>query len=351
MKAFLPIILLLAVILFVNEIKAQDEPKKGYIYNSVVGNNSEPIIYNSVNLNTYELLTTNLQVSKEDDLAKIVFAPLKLIDPEKVGFLRETRLNLAQKNDISTIGIGIGFDNSSPFCKRADRIFEKVTFKTLEPPKPGQTDYDYEFYKSNFYYGLDTTYAKAYKSLLENSFKVTLGYNLSLFKIIGGDLVDINNDSIIDNYYKIESNNLSLGLTYIYTIKTAFNLTAHFNSKYASPKENEKKVDYIGGSLSFAQQIFVLNKDYKKTKDYLKSLFIPSIVLGVSLEYQKAINNKSFAKDGIDESFAITPFSEFKINPKNQFRIGVPIINYSGINKEIAFGPFIQWTLQIAKVE
>ena len=34
----------------------------GHIHNSVVGINSEPVIYNAVNLNTYELLTTNLQV-------------------------------------------------------------------------------------------------------------------------------------------------------------------------------------------------------------------------------------------------------------------------------------------------
>ena len=346
-------LILLLVSACFNHAIAQDMPTKGHIYTSVVGNNSEPVIYNSVNLNTYELLTTNIQVSKDDNLQKIVFAPFKLLRRDVSGFLGETRINIAQKSGISTLGIGFGFDNSSPYSKRGitklNSAFEN--FPSLPVKETNENDYEYASRESKYYYRMDSIYAETYKSLLENSFKVTLGYNISLFEIVGGDKVDRDNDNISDNYNNIESNNLSLGFTYVISLQTAVNLSTHFSSKFSSAKENEKKVDYWGGSLSFAHGIIELNKNYKSTPDYLKSLFVPSIVAGFSLEYQKATKNESFAKDGITEILAFTPFLEFKINPKNQFRIGIPIIQYTGINKEISLGSFMQWTLQIAKVE
>jgi hypothetical protein len=344
---------ILPLILFFSKVFCQEIPQKGHIFNSIVGNNSEPVIYNAVNLNTYELLTTNIQVSKDDNLQKIVFAPFKLTNSEKVGFLRDTRINIAQKSGVSTFGIGLGFDNSSPYSKRGTKILNAAFngFPSQRPKGDNEKEYEYEIYKSKYYYSIDSTYASTYEKLLRNSFKFTLGYNISLFEIIGGDKVDLDNDSITDNYFVTESNNLSLGITYIFSSKTAINLNGHYSSKLASQKENEKKVDYLGGSFSFAQRLFVLNKNYHKTPDYLKTLFVPSIVGGASIEYQKALSNEAFAKNGITETLAITPFLEFKINPKNQFRIGVPIKKYEGIKKEVSFGPFIQWTLQISKVD
>jgi hypothetical protein len=346
---------ILILIILLGSLKAfsQEKPTKGHIFNSIVGNNSEPIIYNAVNLNTYELLTTNIQVSKDDNLQKIVFAPLKLVNSDKVGFLRETKINVAQKSNISTFGIGLAFDNSSPFSKRGASILNKAFtgFPAQRLKGEQEKDYEYEAYKSQYYYSMDSTYAETYETLLRNSFKLTIGYNISLFEIIGGDNVDLDSDGTIDNYFVTESNNLSLGITYIFSSKTAINFNSHYSSALASQKQNEMHVEYLGGSFSFAQRLCVLNKNYRKTPDYLKSLFVPSIVGGASIEYKKAVSNEAYAKNGITEILAITPYLEFKITPKNQFRIGVPIKRYEGIKKEVSFGPFIQWTLQIAKVD
>lgn len=345
--------LFLSFIAFFTKGFCQEEPKKGHIFNSIVGNNSEPVIYNAVNMNTYELLTTNIQVSKDQNLQKIVFAPFKLTNSNKVGLLRETKINIAQKNGISTFGVGLGFDNSSPFSKRGTNILKAAfhLYPSQRPKMDDEKEYEYDAYKSKYYYLIDSTYAKTYETLLKNSFKLTIGYNVSFFEIIGGDKVDLDNDDIIDNYFITESNNFSLGTTYIFSSKTAININGHYSSKLASQKENEKRVAYLGGSFSFAQRLIVLNKNYYKTPDYLKSLFVPSIIGGASIEYQKAFTNEAYAKDGITETLAITPYLEFKINPMNQFRIGVPIKQYEGEKKEVSFGPFIQWTLQIAKVE
>lgn len=334
--------------IFVHQTKAQT---KGHIFNSVVGNNSEPVLYNAYNLNTYELLTTNIQVRKVDNLQKIVLTPLKLSEKGSVSWFRETKLNLAQKDGISTIGIGLGFDNSSPYSKRGDGILSRVTLGTIPTQNPGETTYDYEIRKALVLKKNKLVYANAYKEMLENSFKLTLGYNVSLFEIIGGDDVDLDQNSLIDNYHTTESHNYSAGLTYVFSLKSAVSATLHYSERLASPEEGKKIVDYVGGSISVAKRVLVLNKKYEDSDDYLSGLFVPSVVVGLSFEYQKAVSNEEFAKDGITNSQAVTPFAEFKINPKNQFRIGIPIKKLTGIKDETSIGPFLQWTLQIAQIE
>ena len=133
-------------------------------------------------------------------------------------------------------------------------------------------------------------------------------------------------------------------------VKSAISASGHYSKKVGTAKDDDEYVPYIGYSISFARQIFLLDKDYKKSKDYLKSLFIPSIILGFSLEYQQAMDNKEYAEDGITKKMVFTPYLDFKVKPSSQFRIGVPIQKYSGQNEEIMFGPFIQYSIQIAKM-
>ncbi|MBK8553341.1 MAG: hypothetical protein IPL53_20675 [Ignavibacteria bacterium] len=48
------------------------------------------------------------------------------------------------------------------------------------------------------------------EDLMDNSIRITGGYNVSFFEILGGDDIDSDNDSIVDNFYSVESNNFSL---------------------------------------------------------------------------------------------------------------------------------------------
>ncbi|MDC8004269.1 hypothetical protein POV27_09420 [Aureisphaera galaxeae] len=345
------IITLIFVLLFFQQIIGQqfDRPELSNIYSSVVGPNSEPVIFNDINLNTYELLSTNIQFSEKNNIQKIVFAPLKLINSSgALGFLEETRINIVQKNGITTFGLGFGYDSSSPFGKKADRLFNNISFNSLRPKNAGEADHEYESFKSNFYKKQSRKYAKFYEDLLKNSYKFTLAYNISLFEIIGGDEVDLDMDNIIDNANKVESHNYSVNFTYVFSSETAISISGHISDKFSNPKGDQERVLYIGGSLSIAHEIISLNKNYEDSKDYLTALFKPAILLGASFEYQEAKENKEFAKDGIIRKNVITPFLDFKITPKTQFRVGIPIQNFEGIKDEVSFGPFVQWTLQIA---
>lgn len=451
--------LIFITILFCSESWSQEpkyQPEKKYVYSSYSGLNSDPDLFNDISLNAYELLNTNIQFSKNEDLQKIVFTPFRLIPLDSIGenannFLYNTKLNLAQKGGVSTIGVGFTWDNSLPNTKRGDRILKgmssqvdtikKETNKSIvtiikkdiinaksgklkyvlspqmiiflnstitrfednilgaslfplersdfinkpkhykqnskgdltevcicdsnEANRPvfeneihGCTYEDFLYYQELYKKWNDATKNKLdndftneyYQALLKNSIKLTLGGNYSYFGILGGDDVDLDNNMLNDNEYSVKQKNLSASLTYIANENWGFNTSLYFLNKRAAAEDGNDLQPYFGFSTSLGFKILNLNKDYKSTKEYKDSFFIPSIHSGFAFEYLECN-----AKDGEDcdggilKTYSFTPFIEFKINPKNQFRIGLPLSKIEQLNEnKNEIGPFFQWRLQLA---
>ncbi len=337
------------VIFFCYNSLSQSSPTAAYT--SVIGANSEPVIYTELNMNTYDLLSTNIQFSEKNNIQKVVVAPIKFFNgSEDLGFLRETKINIVKKNGITTFGLGIGYDGASIYRKRAGDLFLNMDFgKPLRDKGKNETEVDYQKYREQYYKDQNEVYSNYYEDLLDNTIKFNLGFNISLFEVIGGDKVDLDEDGITDNENTVESYNYSASFTYVFSTKSALSISGHISDKLSSPiGDGQERVLYAGGSLSYAIEIVSINKEYIHTEEFRSSLFKPAILFGFSIEYQEATNNKEFAKDNITKRTVFTPFFDFKINPKTQFRIGVPIQKFEGVNDEVTFGPFAQWTLQIA---
>lgn len=348
---------------------------------AVSGNNAEPVLFNDVNLNYYDLVSANVQVSKDNDLQKVVFLPVKLLrraDPATVRFpfLENTKLNFAQKNGISTLGIGVGIDNSSPYSRRGSKRFRALPNNPYPPrvnalkPRgsdpvegPDETETQFEARKKEHAaavaayararQGVDSTerqiYINYYKGLARNSLKLTVGANLSFFEIIGGDKVDLNQDGVVDNYFNRSGRDISVAVTYTFTEELAISggLRRQFNR--SKPLEDQNEVTYIGWSAGAAYLLFNLNPDYATSDEYYKSLFRPAIFLGATAEYLRATRNASEAKDGVTRALVITPFLDSRITAQNQFRIGVPIKRFRAVKNEVSLGPFLQYTLLLSK--
>ena len=92
---------------------------------AVSGSNAEPVLFTDVSINTYQMLSANAQFSKDDNLQKVLFAPFKLMN-NYIDVLSETKLNLAQKDGISTFGLAIAYDQASPFGRRGNRKFMDI---------------------------------------------------------------------------------------------------------------------------------------------------------------------------------------------------------------------------------
>jgi len=344
MKKNLLSLLLCAIVNLVNA-QIQDD-----IYSSVVGPNNEPVIFNAINMNSYDLVSSNVQFSKDNNLQKLVFSPFKLLKDIPHPLLRNTKFNISQKNGISTFGVGTGIDNSSAFSKRGDKLFDEMDFPVKRSKRDGESTQEYEVYKAKFNYTLDSLQTTYHKKLLTNSFQLTLAMNTSLFSVIGGDKVDKDNDGLIDNQNTVESYNYSLSVAYAFSERTALSASIHNIRQLADASEGQKRVNYLGVSFSFTNRISVLDRNYKFSDEYKKSLFIPAIFLGITIEYLDAQNNLRFAKDGITRKLVFTPYLDFKINLKNQFRIGVPIQKFESISTEVVLGPYIQWGFSLSNL-
>lgn len=403
-----------------NDAPTKDDLPLNHLYSSYTGLNTDANIFNDISLNSFELLSTNIQFSKDDNFQKVVFAPfqLKNISAKETywdSFLRNTKLNLAQKNNISTLGLGFTWDNSMHNSKRGRRIgreviqanairsneminkeFVAILKKDIESSKSSQGVYtlsdkmvaflnsivnlletqptvafipskdkkdfdndgdDYLYYKDLYKTYtekskkiLDRELALEYfKALQENSVKITFGGNLSFFSILGSDDVDLDNDNLNDNEHSLQQQNLSLGFTHIVNEFWGYSITGYYLEKRAGAEAGNNLQPYVGLSAAIGFRTWILDKNYKTSKSYLESLFVPSIHTGLALEYLKcnAGENRSCA-DGILKTTSITPYVEFKINPKNQFRIGIPISSYNRVDSDSEeIGPFIQWRLQL----
>lgn len=320
------------------------------IFNSVTGPNSEPVAFNAINMNSFDLITSNVQFSEKNNVQKLLILPFKLLEDDPGSVLRNVKLNVAQKNGISTFGIGLGINNSSPFSKRGDKYFGQIQYST-EPIQGGdESDFAFQQRLGKYEIELYTEVAKYYEKLLKNSFQLTVGFNTSLFSVIGGDKIDLDNNGLIDNRYTVESYNYSLSSSFSFSSATGISAAVHYINKFESPEENQKRVPYIGSSFTFAHRLVILDKKYKTSKDYFKSLFVPSIILGFTIENLKAQDNLDFIEDNIIQRVVYTPFLDFKINPKNQFRIGIPIQKLKGNNDEVNLAPFIQYGISLSNL-
>lgn len=421
---FASFILLFQVVEAQNDTQSSLDLPRNHLYSSYTGLNADANIFNDISLSSFELLSTNIQFSKDDDLQKVVFAPLQL---RNIGanesylnsFFRNTKLNLAQKNNISTVGIGFTWDNSMHNTKRGRRISREMInlnaskfnkkintdfaeiiekdLKAIEESKSvyklsdkmikfiksifnllksqpdvgflpamsisdfgerGFTYQDYSYYselykkysaKSSKLFNQEVV-LKYYKALQENSVKITFGGNLSLFSILGSDEVDLDNDDLNDNEYSLQQRNLSLGFTHIVNECLGYSLTGYYLEKRASAEAENNLEPYFGFSAAIGIRTLILDKNYKTSKDYLESLFVPSVHTGISFEYLDCnAAEDGNCVNGILRSNSLTPYIEFKINPKNQFRIGIPISQNNRLDSENAeIGPFIQWRLQLS---
>lgn len=426
--------------------QAQIGPDNKYLYSSYTGLNADANLFNDISLNSYELLSTNVQFSKNDDLQKVVFVPFRLIESDNLentnyNFLYNSKLNFAQKSGISTIGLGFTWDNSMPGTKRGERIFKsynskaseikkeinialsKTLEKNIAKNKNKELSYilsndmvnylqsliakinvnpksfnlidaergsflskeleierrirngedpnkirkeevkDFTFEDYLYYKSLVATYDAStkskldneltneyYKELLKNSVKITFGGNYSLFNILGSDDVDLDNDNLNDNEFSVKQKNVSLGFTHIVDECWGYSITGYFLEKRASAEAKNDLEPYFGLSAAIGIRTFILDKNYKTSKDYLESLFVPSIHTGLAFEYLdcNAGENGNCA-NGILNTASITPYIEFKINPRNQFRLGIPFSSNKRLDSDkTEIGPFIQWRLQLS---
>ncbi|MBD2757865.1 hypothetical protein [Spirosoma validum] len=325
-------------------------------FSSVISTNIKPQLFNDISFGGFDLLAANLQFSKDNSLQKVVFSPFKLFNDPSI--FKDSRINFSQKNGISTFGIAYGFDNTNPYNKgkRVANVFMRLPpFPALTPRGAGESEDDFKKRQKKYLDDLALARIGFMQELAKNMISFTIGYNISLFELIGGTPVPIvstgADNGLISNQFSTKSHNYSLDVNYGVNENFAINVGGVYKRQRLSAVEGQELADYYGFNTSITGRVIWLTPKDKliNNADYRSSLFIPSILIGLSLETLNATGNPKFYEDSISYQQIITPFIDFKISPKSQFRLSVPIKKYTKVDTDfVSTGPFLQYTIELA---
>lgn len=364
-------------------------------------------LFNTIDLSSYELLSGNLSFTDKDQTQKVVFAPLRLIPNLGPSWLGNTKINLALKDKITTIGIAFGGDNSTYNSNRGHRLLRKVFPNHTIPAPPAPADISLPATFDDFVFNVlsqpcDGAPAKCNQDLLDSLkvkyaslllqrqteayfrdvvdpyaaetidellleydllriksvFKWSVGYNIQLFpnlftqgEVNGFDTV---------NYYNLKAHTISGTVSYGYNHKRIhFNIGVGYNQIFMknTAVKGQETVPYYGPSASASTRLFkfLSDRELKKNENYKKSLFVPCISLGLTWEAKfadGAMKYQAFYPDNIKNTITWTPFVDILISPALQFRIGLPINRFEYLSGEkiTAAGANIQYNFKLSNL-
>lgn len=323
--------------------------------NDFTGSLGSPgLLFNELNFSSYELLSANLSFSDKNNAQKILFAPFKLNPSIRSNLLLNTRVNFALKDKIMTIGAAIGGDNSDAHIKRFDStrkaIFEQGIYCT--PECYSDKDKQEEARQKNQEEANNELIAFN-KARTKSVFKWSLGYNVQLFQVLSSKSDDPAIDSL--NHFALKAYTVSLSLSYgINNGSWVFSGGYNYIHGRKAADKSEKEIPYHGVQLFVTKRLFqFIGEENLKTNDnYLKSLFIPSLNLGISYEYKTTNGDVKFVEDGIQRSRVITPFIDILISPASQFRIGIPISRNKSVvdQKSMEVGSVLQYSFKLTNL-
>ncbi|OMP80129.1 hypothetical protein [[Flexibacter] sp. ATCC 35208] len=341
------------LILTTTKVSGQDTELKNF-FSGAVSSNSKQDLFDDISFGGFDLVSANFKFAKDNNLQKVVISPFKMMN--KASILNDSRVNITQKEGISTFGVALGFDNTNPYNTFGNvrKKFSRMPIReAIRERNDSESVAAYGKYLEDMELQGNRDRIKYLQSLAKNAFSVTVGYNISLFEVIGGDKIR-NDDSVVVNEYTTKAHAFSADVSY--AINENFFFSAGFSHarKRKSAEEKQKMINYNGFNVGVNWRAIRLQKNEKleHNKDYINSFFIPSIIIGSIFEYQRASGDSTYYQDGIKYQYVITPFLDFKISPKNQFRLGFPIKKFDTVNKnQIALGPFVQYSFILASKE
>lgn len=301
-----------------------------------------------VSMSGYDLLNTSLKIESDDNVVKVLFTPWRLSAANNGSLLENTKVNLAKNKEALTIGLGSGWNTSSVHSERGKKLVNAMNDKFKDITSGSKQDDQ----------AVSDVINELYEDLAWKATQVTAGLNFGLFDALGGDEVDADGDSLIDNF-----NAPLQGFTGTLTgtqnfrgyerQQASLSLSGFYSELYDGASEKFKqRVPRLGWTLTATQMLFAFQtkEEYRKGKNYTSTLFVPGITLGVSLQFMKALDELSYVKNGVERENVTTVFIDIKITPQSQLRLGVPIKRTTSIEgKEVAeTRTFFQYSLTLA---
>lgn len=315
-------------------------------------------LFNEVNFSNYDLLSTNLSFSDKNNVQKVGFMPFRLFDSIGSNILRNTKLNISLKSAITTFGIAIGGDNSDPrikgergkwLKKKRDSIFRTGHYKIPQTyPKECQEKIRQENLReaNRLLYVYDSIRTK-------RVFKWSAGYSMQTFSILSSKGDNPVTDSL--NYFAVKANILTLTCSYGLNMGQ-WQFSGTYNHIYSrqSAVKGQDKILYHAFQVTAGYRAicFLKGEKLKSNENFIKTLFIPSLNIGVSYDYKFTDGETKFIEEGIQKSRVITPYIDILLTPASQFRFGFPFTKNKTVvdAKTLQLGALIQYSFKLVNL-
>lgn len=159
---------------------------------------------------------------------------------------------------------------------------------------------------------------------------LSLSYVATLFPGIGGSFVDVDADGLDDNAHTLAARSILLSGLLRMGPKNQLSMAVGRSWKRTAAEEGAGLGEADNYALTYARRLKVLDPKYEQSEDYLSSLFVPSIVGGLSAELSDCRSQLPDCQDKAERILAITPFVDLKLKKSIQFRLGVSWKQFSG---------------------
>lgn len=353
----------------------------GHVDASLFAGPEQPVVFGDLKIRTTDLLEASLSV--ENKGGSLTYAPLLYGLATYQPWLSELRLRLGQKDNLTTLGIGSQYNPLSPRGKRGAQLWTaslSAVANALSVPLTRQAAEIEEKLKAQRadYAAIRLPAAATEKELLELKAKqqaitaevlalevavmpmraelaaldaadkeitdnrirdfyrdllktrmpvLGAAYNVTLFQVISGSSQDADNDGLNDLEHRVRKHSLSLSADSRLGERFQLSLLVSKEWERNAAEMGTGVAELEGAAITAGGIVAVLDSDYRSSKAYLESLFIPSIVLGGSLEYRRCRNASTpgvGCPDKLQRLTSLTPFIDMKISKTAQFRIGAP---------------------------
>lgn len=308
------------------------------VYATATGVEAEPQLFADVGLSSYQLLTATLRFDRQ----KLVFAPGRLFETYR-PVLSEIRLNASQSGGTTTLGLGTGYNGAAPDGDRALGIAREIVSRLPERESGESLEaYDRRIWPRIVHEFRET--------LARRVVLASVGVNWQLFEVIGGTPVDADGDERTDNAHRLKAWDVAGSISYARNTGSSVQASYHFTRRRASAEEGSELVTHHGGSVSGAIRVATLDADYRDSEEYRRTLFVPSIVLGLGIEGQRCDGDAVRCQDAVRDRWTFTPFVDFRLAQTNQFRVGLPVerLVRFGDESSVELRPVFQFGIQLA---
>lgn len=313
------------------------------------------LLFSDIDFSGNDLLNAGITFSDKNNVQRIILSPFRLSDKITNNILLNTKFRAAVKNNITTLGLAIGGDNNDQNLKKIKDLRTKIFSKgKYYIPECFDTKALQEIHRQKNKEIADSLLYEYDMARTKNVLKWNIGYSVQIFQFLSTKSENAVNDSL--NYFGIKSNVISLGGSYSYK-NGKFLLTGDYNliNSRKSAEKGQEKIIYHGLLFSASYRIiaFIKRKDkLMANEDFVKSLFVPGIHLGLSYEYKTTNGELNFIEDGIIKNRVITPYVDFLITPSSAFRIGFPLIKNKSITdvKTAQTAASIQYSFKLSNL-